>query len=76
MMAADTSCNPRILAGGEFSTGFSRDPAREGCPSDDRSSPACKSITAEQALNNVLGVFFAGTPNGHFYGAQDGMAPI
>jgi hypothetical protein len=65
-MSADTKLNPRVLGGGEFSTGFSRDPAREGCLSDDRSSPACQSVTPEQALANVLGVFFAGTPYGPF----------
>src|SRR5271167_356237 len=59
--AADKRLNPRVLAGGEFSTGYARDPAREGCPSDDRSSPACQSITPERALGNVLAVFFAGT---------------
>jgi acetyl esterase/lipase len=75
-MAADARLNPRVLAGGEFSTGYARDPAREGCPSDDRSSPACQSITPEQALGNVLGVFFAGTPYGHFYGSANGIAPI
>jgi hypothetical protein len=35
-----------------------------------------ESITPEQALSNVLAVFFAGMPNGHFFGAQDGTAPI
>ncbi len=75
-MALDTTLNPRVLAGGEFSTGFSRRPALEGCPSADKSSPACQSITPEQALANVLAVFFAGTPNGHFYGSPDGRAPV
>jgi hypothetical protein len=75
-MSADTTLNPRVLAGGEFSTGFARDPSREGCLSDDKSSPACQSITPEQALANVLTVFFAGTPYGHFYGSQDGTAPV
>jgi hypothetical protein len=75
-MALDRTLHPRVLAGGEFVTGFSRDPARMGCPSGDESSPACKSITPEQAFANVLAVFFAGTPYGHFYGSQDGKAPI
>ncbi len=75
-MSADTRLNPRVLAGGEFSTSFSRDPAREGCPSDDKSSSACQSITPEQALANLLAVFFAGTPYGHFYGSQDGTAAV
>jgi hypothetical protein len=75
-MAMDRAFHPRVLAGGEFSTGFSRDPAREGCISDDRSSPACQSITPEEALTNVLAVFFAGTPYGHFYGSRDGTAPL
>jgi len=75
-MSADTTLHPRILAGGEFSTAFARDPAREGCLSDKKSSPGCQSITPEQALVNVLGVFFAGTPYGHFYGLRDGPAPV
>src|ERR1035438_4520081 len=75
-MSADTRRNPRVLAGGEFSTGFSRRPALEGCPSEDKSSPTCQSLTPEQALDNVLGVFFAGTPDGHFYGTQDGPARV
>jgi len=75
-MSADTRRNPRVLAGGEFSTGFSRRPALEGCPSEDKSSLTCQSITPEQALDNVLGVFFAGTPYGHFYGTQDGPARV
>jgi hypothetical protein len=75
-MSADKTLNPRVLARGEFSTGFSRDPAMEGCLSDDRSSPECQSITPEQAFANVLAVFFAGTPNGHFYGSRDGPAPV
>ena len=75
-MSADMRFHPRVLAGGEFSTGFARDPAREGCLSDDKSSPACQSITPEQALANVLAVFFAGTPYGHFYGSPDGTAPV
>lgn len=76
-IAADTTLNPRVLAGGEFTTGFARDPARMGCPIGDESSAACqKSITPEQALTNVLAVFFAGTPYGHFYGSPDGPAPV
>jgi hypothetical protein len=75
-MSADTRRNPRVLAGGEFSTGFSRRTALEGCPSEDKSSPTCQNITPEQALDNVLGVFFAGTPYGHFYGTQDGPARV
>ncbi len=76
VMSADTRCNPRILAGGEFSTSFSRRPALEGCSSEDKSSPTCLSVTPEQALDNVLAVFFAGTPYGHFYGKQDGPASL
>jgi hypothetical protein len=75
-ISADTKFNPRVLAGGEFSTGFSRRPSLEGCLSDNTSSPACQSITPEQALDNVLAVFFAGTPYGHFYGSQGGTAPV
>jgi hypothetical protein len=75
-ISADTRFNPRVLAGGEFSTGFSRRPALEGCLSDDKSSPACQNITPEQALDNVLAVFFAGTPYGHFYGSRDGPAAV
>lgn len=75
-MSADRTFRPRILAGGQFATGFAREPAREGCPSDDRSSPACRSTTPEQALANVLAVFFADTPYGHFYGSRDGTAPV
>jgi lysophospholipase L1-like esterase len=76
-MALDTTLNPRVLAGGEFTTGFARDPARMGCPIDDKSSPACqKNITPEQAFTNVLAVFFAGTPYGHLYGSPDGRAPV
>jgi len=40
------------------------------------SAPGCQSITPEQAFANVLAVFFAGTPYGHFYGSRDGTAPI
>jgi hypothetical protein len=75
-MSADTRLNPRVLAGGEFSTGFSRDPALEGCTSGDKSLPTCQSVTPEQALANVLAVFFAGTPYAHFYGSRDGRAPV
>jgi hypothetical protein len=75
-MSADKRFNPRILGGGEFATGFARDPAREGCLSDDKSMPACQSVTPEQALTNVLAVFFAGTPFGHLYGSRDGSAPV
>jgi hypothetical protein len=75
-MSADTMRNPRVLAGGEFATGFARDPAREGCLTDDKSSAACQSVSPEQALANVLAVFFAGTPYGHFYGSRDGTAPV
>jgi hypothetical protein len=76
VMAADTRLHPRVLAGGEFVTGFSRDPARMGCTNGDESSPACQSITPEQAFASVLAVFFAGTPYAHFYGSPDGAAPI
>jgi hypothetical protein len=75
-MSADTTFYPRILGGGEFATGFARNPAREGCKIDDPSSPACQSTTPQQALANVLAIFFAGTPYGHFYGSQDGRAPV
>ena len=75
-MAADTRFNPRILAGGEFATGFARDPARQGCGIDNPAAPACQRTTPEQALVNDLAVFFAGTRLGHFFGAQDGPAPI
>jgi hypothetical protein len=75
-MSADKRFNPRILGGGEFATGFARDPAREGCLSDDRSSRACQSVTPEQALANVLAVFFADTPHAHDYGSRDGTAPL
>jgi len=75
-MSADPTLNPRVLGGGEFATGFARNPAREGCLIDDKSSPACQSVTPEQALANVLAVFFAGTPYGHFYGSEEGPAPV
>jgi hypothetical protein len=75
-MSEDKRFNPRILGGGEFATGFARDAAREGCPSDDKSSAACQSVTPEQALANVLAVFFADTPYGHLYGSRDGTAPV
>jgi hypothetical protein len=75
-MALDRTFNPAILAGGEFATGFARNPAREGCLSDNKSSPACQSVTPEQALGNVLAVVFAGTRYGPAYGARDGRAPI
>jgi len=75
-MSADKRFSPRILGGGEFATGFARDPAREGCLSDDKSAPACRSVTPARALANVLAVFFAGTPYGHFYGARDGTATL
>ena len=75
-MSADARLHPRVLAGGEFATGFARDPAMEGCLSDDKSSPACQSVTPEQALANVLAVFFAGTPYGYFYGSVDGPALV
>ena len=69
-MSADTTLHPRVLGGGEFATGFARNPAREGCKIDDPSSPTCQSTTAEQALANVLAVFFAGTPYARFYGVS------
>jgi hypothetical protein len=75
-MAADGRIKPRVLAGGEFATGFARDPARQGCPIDNPLAPACQRTTPEQALANDLAVFFAGTRLGRFFGAQDGPAPI
>jgi hypothetical protein len=75
-MAADTRFKPRILAGGEFATGFARDPARQGCRIDDAIDPACQRTTPEEALANDLSVFFADTRLGHFFGAPDGPAPI
>jgi len=75
-MALDTTLNPRVLAGGEFTTGFARDPARMGCPIGDKSSSACQSITPEQAFANVLAVFFAGTPYGHFYAHRTAELPF
>ena len=75
-MSADTTLHPRVLGGGEFATGFARNPAREGCKIDDPSSPTCQSTAPEQALANVLAVFFAGTPYGHFYGSGDGRATV
>jgi hypothetical protein len=68
-MAADTRLNPRILAGGEFST-TGRAPKRR------RGPPACRSVTPEQAFSNVLAVFCAGTPYARFHGSADGTAPV
>jgi hypothetical protein len=75
-MSADTRLSPRVLGGGQFATGFSRAAAREGCLKDDPTSPVCQSVTPEQALANVLAVFFAGTPYGHLYGSPDGAPPL
>jgi hypothetical protein len=47
-----------------------------GCTNGDESSPACQSITPEQAFASVMAVFFAGTPYAHFYGSEDGTAPV
>jgi hypothetical protein len=65
---------PQLLVGGEFATGFARDPARQGCKNEDKTSYECRSITPEQALTNDLAVVFAGTPFGHFYGSEDGRS--
>jgi hypothetical protein len=76
-LSADATLSPRVLAGAQFGTSFSRFPQREGCPgSCDGTAPACRSITPDEALSNALAVYFDGTPAGHFFGAADGAAPL
>ena len=76
VMESVARLNPRVLAGGEFGTAISRDPTREGCSSNDKASAGCNNLTLEQAFANALTAFFAGTPYGHLYGAQNGTVPV
>lgn len=75
----ETSSNgvyaPFILGGAQFNTSFSQKPAAEGCTAScDAESSVCKIITPDQALSNVLSVYFDGTPDGGLYGASKGSA--
>jgi hypothetical protein len=74
-LASNMSYSPPILGGAQFNTSFSQKPAAEGCnASCNAEAPACQSITAAQALSNVLSVYFDGTPAGDLYGASKGAA--
>jgi hypothetical protein len=65
--------SPPVLAGAQFDTSFSQKPANEGCKAScNAEAPACRSVTPAQALNNVLSVYFDGTPVGDQYGASKG----
>jgi hypothetical protein len=74
-MASSGSYSPPILGGAQFNTSFSQKPAAEGCKASCKAeAAACQSITAAQALSNVLSVYFDGTPAGDLYGAAKGAA--
>jgi hypothetical protein len=69
--------SPRFLGGAEFDFAVS-DPnniVQEGCSTYPNISN-CGSLTPEEAANNVLLVFFYGTPVAPFYGGVRGPAPI
>jgi hypothetical protein len=74
-LASSRSYSPPILGGAQFDTSFSQKPAAEGCKAScNAEAPACQSITAAQALSNVLSQYFDGTPAGALYGASKGAA--
>jgi hypothetical protein len=74
---AQASGSPHILAGAQFDTSFSRSPEKEGCAAScDSQAAACKGVTPEQALRNVLSVYFDGTPVGDLYQGKKGTAPV
>ncbi len=76
-MSADGSLSPRVLGGAQFDTSFSQKPAVEGCSAScDASAAACGAVTPQQALANVLSVYFDDTPAGNLYGSKKGVAPM
>ena len=76
-MSEDRSFSPRVLGGAQFDTSFSQKPAVEGCSAScDASAAACRDITPQQALANVLAVYFDDTPAGNLYGSKKGAAPM
>ena len=76
-MSADRSFSPRVLGGAQFDTSFSQKPAVEGCSAScDSSAAACQAVTPQQALANVLAVYFDNTPAGNLYGSKKGAAPM
>ncbi len=76
-MSADTSLSPRVLGGAQLDTSFSRSPAKEGCPAScDEATPSCAGISPDQALANVLSVYFDDTPLGPVYGSTRGGASL
>jgi len=76
-MSEDRSYSPRVLGGAQFDTSFSKKPAAEGCSAScDASAAACRDITPQQALANVLSVYFDETPAGNLYGSGKGAAPM
>ena len=72
-LSQSASYAPPMLGGAQFDTSFSQKPATEGCKAScDAEAPACRGVTPAQALNNVLSVYFDGTPVGDQYGASKG----
>jgi hypothetical protein len=65
ILSSDASISPRILGGAQFNTDVTHQPEKEGNAS-----------TPEQALFNVLQVYFAGTPAAHFYCEAAGTIPL
>jgi hypothetical protein len=76
-LARSSSLPQRMLGGAQFDTSFSRHPRGEGCPSScDNEAPDCAGIRPFEALNNVLAVYFSGTPVGDQYGSARGDVPL
>jgi len=76
-MSADGAFTPRVLGGAQFDTSFSQKPAVEGCSAScDASAPGCRDVTPQQALANVLKVYFDETPAGNLYGSTKGLASM
>jgi hypothetical protein len=76
-LARDASLPQRVLGGAQFDTSFTRRPRGEGCPTScDNEAPDCTGIRPFEALQNVLAVYFSGTPIGEQYGAAKGDVPL
>jgi len=70
-----TNSLSRVLGGLQFVGGFSTDTVGEGC-NDPEGCPTNDSISPEQALYNVMQVFFDGTTVGGAYGAKDSYGTL
>jgi hypothetical protein len=65
LLSSDSTISPAILGGAQFNTSVVKQPEVEGASS-----------VREQALFNVLGVFFANTANGNYYCQDVGTVPL